>query len=187
LDFQLEFEGDVDLQANMLKVFGFPFLRTLFGGGSDNGDFANLDVGVESSAAASFEAAAELQASASVRLESFAYVSNPIDDWSENFVRMVVYKRKQIKKVNGVVKCCNCDRSITNVPTTFESVQTGYLALHIKKYPDLDLEQISAEEFVTLYLSGAILEFSENPPRGFSDTMNCFESLCLAFWTLLGF
>lgn len=174
LDFDVEFSGKIELEKNMLSLFGFPSLSGIFGG---DDDFAELKFVTGVTGEVNFEAAAAAQLRSDLKVRTYSYVSNPLDSWSENFVRLVHYKRRQIKTIRGTAKCCNCERPESDVTVQFEMVQTGMLALHIKDYPDLNLEQISPAEFVGLYLDGTIVNY-DKPSRFFQGAQDKWRS----FW-----
>ena len=171
LDFTLEFNADMEVEANLLALFGFPKFGGIFG----DDEFVDLDIDAEASTEITFQAAAEAQAKVNIQSQMFAYAVSPWDARRENFVRLVRYRRKKIRDVVGAVKCCGCDRPETAIAATFEESQTGFLALHIKKYPGLDLDTIEGRDFVELYLSGKIVDFERGPRRGFISEQGFFE------------
>ena len=134
-----------------------------------------LGVEVEASAEATFEAAAEGQLKTDIQGQFFTYAVSPWDSWGENFVRLVRYRRNKVQDVIGTIKCCGCEQPEMTIKTTFEESQTGFIALHIKKYPGLDLDTIESREFVELYLSGEIVDFKRGPFRAFVSEQGFFE------------
>ena len=184
LDFTTEFNGNLGVESSLLSLFGFPSIGGLFGG--DN--FVELNVDGKLMGGASFQAAAQAQASASLNAYLFTYTANPLDSWSENFVRFVYYRRRQIKEVIGTVSCCNCVKSSTEVRARYEVSQTGMLALHIKNYPGLNLDTITGEEVVNLYLNGTIVGYrSGSFARAFTDTQSFVRRFTLIFKRLFRF
>ena len=91
-DFKLEFSGQVDIEANLLSLFGFPSLTGIF----NNNEFVELGFETTTSGSATFAAAAEAVLEARAQGQLFSYAVSLCDAWSENFVRLVHYQRKRV-------------------------------------------------------------------------------------------
>lgn len=185
-EYRAQFDTIADAQAKIVSSFLFPKYRFLRSNKPGSLDFVGtFDFDFQASFNQTFQAVAkaEVTTEAEGRVEVFSYLSNPLDDWTENFVRFVSYELTRSKEVIGTVSCCNCEQQVTNITMTYSVTQNGMLAVHIKDYPDLNLDTIRAEEVVELYLSGVIVgSNSPSPTRRFIQAKTSFLSTIFNFF-----